>query len=86
MQAWQAVRSVRTNPLWLVLLSALAVPNSSYGQSADQLLQDTAKNYQTLTNYELAGHANVTIPGSAWQLTGDFTLIGPLKKGRPSSN
>jgi peroxiredoxin len=80
MQAWQAIRSARTNPLWLLLLSALAVPNSLYGQSADQLLQDTAKNYQTLTNYELAGHANVAIPGSVWQFTGDFTLIGPRKE------
>jgi peroxiredoxin len=80
MQAWQAVRSVRTNPLCLLLLSALAVSNSSYGQSADQLLNETAKNYQTLTNYELAGHANVAIPGSVWQLTGDFTLIGPRKE------
>jgi hypothetical protein len=77
MQAWQADRSARTNPLWLLLLSALAVPNSSYGQSADQLLQDTAKNYQALTNYELAGHANVAIPGSVWQFAGGFALIGP---------
>jgi hypothetical protein len=80
MHTWQAVHSARRNPLWLLLLSVVAAPQLSYAQSADQLLRETAKNYQTLTNYELRGHANAAIPGSVWQPTVDFTVIGPRKE------
>jgi thiol-disulfide isomerase/thioredoxin len=80
MQAWQAARSARTNYRWLLLLSAVVAPNLSYAQSADQLLHETAKNYQTLTSYEISGRANVAIPGSVWQFTGNFTVIGPRKE------
>jgi peroxiredoxin len=80
MHAGQAIRTARTNLLWLLLLYVATSPNLSYGQSAEQLLRDTATNYQTLTNYEMSGRANVAIPGSVWQFTGDFTITGPSKE------
>lgn len=80
MHAGQAIRSARTNLLWLLPLLVVTAPKLSYGQTAEQLLQDTAKNYQTRTSYEMSGRANVAIPGSVWQFTGDFTITGPRKE------
>jgi hypothetical protein len=80
MQCWQAVQSAGTNLVWVMVLAVLAIPSVSSGQSADLLLRDTAKNYQTLTDYELDGQAQVAIPGSVWQFTANFTVIGPRKK------
>ena len=76
----QAARSPRTNSRWLLLLCAVVAPSLTYAQAADQLLRETAKNYQTLTSYEMSGRATVTIPGSVWQSTGNFTVIGPRKE------
>jgi peroxiredoxin len=63
----------------LVLLSFAIWGRIAYAQSADQLLLDTEKNYQTLTGYELSGHAIVAIPDSTWQMNGDFAIIGPRR-------
>lgn len=53
----------------------------SHAQSADQLLRDTAKNYQMLKGYQLSGHVDVTTSG--WQTKEDFTVIGPSEVRSP---
>jgi peroxiredoxin len=73
-------------PVWLPLLLLLfvaATTRASHAQSAEQLLQDTAKNYQALHDDELSGHATVAIPGSVWQFNVNFTAIGPYKEPSP---
>ena len=64
-----------TTTLKLIVFVAVTYP--SYGQSAAQLLQDTAAYYRTLTGYEIDGHSNVKIPNSPWQWNGEIKLIGP---------
>lgn len=70
-------------PLVTILLSVVAAPHLSLSQSAEQLLNDTAKNYQTLTAFELSGHANVSIPDSIWQFTVEFTYAVPRMEPSP---
>jgi peroxiredoxin len=68
--------------LWHIFLFG-AAPHFSFAQSADQLLNDTAKNYQTLTAFELSGHATVAIPGSVWQFNHEFTYAVPRMEPSP---
>ena len=65
------------NQRLFLLLLVIATSYPSPAQSPDQLLRETAKNYQTLKGYQLSGHAVVVTPGSVWQTTVDFTVIGP---------
>ena len=67
-----------TTTLKLIVFVAATYP--SYGQSATQLLQDTARYYKTLTGYEIDGHSNVKIPNSPWQWNGVIKLIGPHRE------
>jgi peroxiredoxin len=83
MKAWPAGSNGNAILLWTALLSVVATPNLSFSQSTDQLLNDTAKNYQTLTAFELSGHAIVSIPGSVWQFNGDFTYVVPRMEPSP---
>ncbi len=83
MKARHAAPSVRTSALWPLLLLIVAAPRLSWTQTPEQLLNDTAKNYQTLTDYELHGHAVVTILGSVWQPVWDFSVVGPRKEPSP---
>jgi peroxiredoxin len=73
------------NPLCLLLMTLVAAPHlaQSESQTTDQLLTDTAKNYQALTSYELEGHAGVAIPGSVWQMNFSFAYIGPRQEPAP---
>lgn len=74
----------KASPFCLLLLVVLTAPFRVHAQSAADLLSETARNYQTLTAFELDGHANLAIPGSAWQFNFAFSYIGPRKK--PSSD
>ncbi len=76
-KVWEVFPLGRVNQGLLLLLLLIATSCPSHAQSADQLLRETAKNYQQLKGYQLKGHAVVVIPGSAWKTRVDFTLIGP---------
>lgn len=77
MRARQILRELHVRPLWLMVLPVLSAPALLSGQSAEALLRETAKNYQTLRNYELSGHATMAKPGSVWQVVWEFGVVGP---------
>jgi len=89
MTPWRVVSIAKANHLCLLLLSLVAAAHLANAQSPspssseDQLLSETAKNYQTLTDFELDGHAGLAIPGSVWQMNFSFAFVGPRKEPSP---
>jgi len=83
MKAWPAGSNGSATLLWTVLPLVVAASQLSISQSTDQLLNDTAENYRSLTAFQLSGHASVAIPGSIWQFTSDFTYVVPRMEPSP---